>query len=236
MYHSKQDEEANGYLLRIGDVASQDDLSLVSKGKEPARVKPETGKVPFGIKFKPELEVDSGSDCIYSLKYDSSSDGTADSSGTSDGDSSSGDQSSKKKKKPKIAPPRPEVAVEPEPEDEDMPHHEPPVPPLFERKKKGENTVVFDGVEFTELFTRERVLHGYTLICSRGHIDTDKPKLICKRDCTFGTANPMTPDECRQRLRVWNARGAECHGPTARSDHKGKGGQLLIEYAGVVGT
>ena len=61
----------------------------------------------------------------------------------------------------------------------------------------GSRTVMYDGIQFSELHSRGKMT-GISRTCRY---------CGCSRDLSFGKKNPMTPAEARRRLLAWEAAG-----------------------------
>ena len=88
--------------------------------------------------------------------------------------------------------------------------------------------VVIDGDTFFELRKNvgggSKMLVGYSIQCTHpGHQSPD-----CVKDCTFGSTDPMLPEECRARLLRWRD---AAHLVDGRLSHKLYGGRLLARLA-----
>ena len=55
--------------------------------------------------------------------------------------------------------------------------------------------------------------------------------MVCKRDLTFGKKDPMSTREAKRRLIEWEKDGEAIVGVDQCSQHKDRGGSLLVAYA-----
>ena len=90
----------------------------------------------------------------------------------------------------------------------------------------GNEEVGEDGRMFTVLRGSGGKVAGYSLKC-KWHRGED-----CVRDCSLGTINPMTRQECQLRLLRWEKEGKDLPALHARAAHKDLGSmQLLANFA-----
>ena len=76
------------------------------------------------------------------------------------------------------------------------------------------------------------VFSGLSIVCKHKHqTETDGPQLSCRRDLRFGKKNPMPYHEANRRLLAWAEDCAGIAGTDERTQHKQRGGMLLINYA-----